>query len=98
MPIFMPEKCIRGYKTCKPLSLIESDPEVHGGELSFFCCGENDGSERELEQDKYTVCFKNRSLDTESHNDKRDLVHQMAVIAQALAIIEEDDSEEYHRK
>jgi len=84
MPIFLPDKCIRGYKTCTPLSLIEADDGS-----SFFCCGENDGSDRELEQDEYTLCFKNSDMDIEHHNDKRDLTHQLSVIAQALAIIEE---------
>ncbi len=86
MPFYMPDKCIRGYKTCQPYALIDSD----SGD-SFFCCGENDGTNRKLEQDKYTLCFKNAECDTETHNDKRDLVHQMAVIAQALAIIEENE-------
>ncbi len=85
MPLFLPDKCIRGLTDCKPLALIDSE----GG--SFFCCGENDGTQRELDQDKYTLCFKNEAMDIIHHNDKRDLVHQMAVISQALAIIEETD-------
>jgi len=84
--IFLPDKCIRGYDYCTPLSLIDS----YDG-TSFFCCGENDGSKRKLEQDKYTLCFKNSDMDTETHNDKRDLTHQLSVIAQALAIIEEQE-------
>ena len=94
MPIFMPDKCPRGHDSCKPFALIESDEEC----TSFFCCGENDGETRKIEQDKYTLCFKNDNMDLEHHNDKRDLVHQMFVISQALAIIEERDSEEYHLK
>jgi len=85
---FLPDKCIRGHDYCAPLSLIESDD----GD-SFFCCGENDGSNRELEQDKYTLCFKNMDMDIEHHNDKRDLTHQLSVIAQALAIIEERETD-----
>jgi hypothetical protein len=94
MPIFMPEKCMRGYDDCKPLALIDSDSK----ETTYFCCGENNGARRQVEQDKYTLCFKNCDMDIEHDNDKRDLVHQMAVISQALAIIEEQDSEEYHGK
>lgn len=93
MPIFLPDKCLRGRKDCKPLSLIDSDTKDKDG-ITFFCCGENDGTYREVEQDKYTLCFKNCSVDIVHHNDKRDLIHQMFVIAQALAIIEEGENED----
>ncbi len=84
--IYSPDKCLRGLKTCKPLAQIASDDK---DQSSFFCCGENDGTGRTLEQDKYTLCFKNGSIDQESHNDKRDLTHHASVIVQALALIEE---------
>jgi len=82
--IDLPEKCLRGYKTCEPLSQIAADDGS-----SFFCCGENDGSHRTVAQDIYTVCFKNDALDIMTDNDKRDLTHNAAVLVQALAIIEE---------
>ena len=80
----LPEKCPRGLKTCKPLSQIVSD-----GEVSFFCCGENDGSMSKIPEDRFTVCFKGEFRDQMSFNDRRDLTHQAAVIVQALAITEE---------
>lgn len=86
--IMYPEKCLRGKTTCQPYGQIASTCGT-----SFFCCGENDGSERSIEQDKYTLCFKGEFLDTTSNNDKRDLIHLVATISQALAIIEENDSE-----
>jgi len=86
--IELPEKCPRGYTSCQPYGLIQSTCGT-----SFFCCGENDGSTRTLEQDKCTLCFKNETVDEINHNDKRDLVHQVAVITQALAIIEEIESD-----
>ena len=83
---YLPEKCLRGKTTCAPLSQIQSDCGT-----SFFCCGENDGSERIVKEDKYTVCFKGEFRDEESNNDKRDLIHNAAVLVQALAIIAESE-------
>ena len=82
---YLPEKCLRGFDTCQPLSQIAAT----NGE-SFFCCGENDGTQRPVEQDKYTVCFKGQHRDETSYNDKRDLMHNAAVLNMALAIIEEE--------
>jgi len=87
--IYLPEKCLRGLKTCQPLAQISAENAA-----SFFCCGENDGTERHHEQDKYTLCFKNGDIDQESHNDKRDLTHNASVLVQALSIIEEKDYDE----
>lgn len=84
--LFLSEKCLRGRKDCQPYSQIAS-----ANNESFFCCGKNDGTTRSFDQDKYTVCFKNESIDEISHNDKRDLVHHASVLIQALAIIEEDE-------
>lgn len=83
--IILPEKCPRGFTSCLPLSQILADDTIGG----FICCGENDGTIREVEQDKYSLCFKSETTDTHQHYDKRDLTHEMSVIAQALAIIEE---------
>lgn len=85
--IHYPDKCLRGLNNCQPYAQIASDCGT-----SFFCCGENDGTDRFVEQDKYTLCFRGEFKDEISHNDKRDLVHQAAVIMQAMAIIEEGDS------
>jgi len=82
----LPEKCLRGLKTCQPLSQIVSD-----NCKSFFCCGENDGSTTEIKGDKYTLCFKNSLMDDINHNEKRDLIHLASIIIQALAIIEEEE-------
>jgi len=86
--LYLPEKCPRGFTDCVPYNQIVSDDNV-----SFFCCGENDGTSRELEQDKYTLCFKNNDVDELNHNDKRDLIHQASVILGALSIIEEAEVE-----
>ena len=91
--IRLPEKCLRGMDDCEPLAQIEAT----NGE-SFWCVGENDGTRRDIEQDKYTVCFKSQNVDEEDHYDKRDLTHHAAVLIQALAIIEEGDSKQYHGK
>ena len=84
----LPEKCLRGRTDCQPYSQIVSDDRD-----SFFCCGENDGNMSQGDnpsEDIYTLCFKGEFTDEISCNDKRDLVHQAAVILGALAIIEEE--------
>lgn len=80
----LPKKCLRDRKDCQPLSQI-----VSTNENTFYCCGENDGNMREIPKDKYTLCFKGKLLDEMSCNDRRDLVHNAAVILGALAIIED---------
>jgi hypothetical protein len=74
--------CIRGEEDCEAYALIVSDCKE-----SFVCCGENDGTRRKVEQDKYTFCFKNAEIDEMSHYDEVDLADQMSVIAQSLSII-----------
>jgi len=81
----IPYDCPRGLTTCIALANIVSDNKE-----SFFCCGENNGEGRAIEQDKYTVCFKGGLRDERSNNDKRDLVHNASVLIQALAVIEAD--------
>ena len=91
--IHLPEcTCPRGRGDCIALANIIADDES-----SFFCCGENDGSTRQIEQDRYTVCFKGEYRDAIDHYDKRDLIHHTAVMAQALACIQSDfnDSEDW---
>ena len=89
--LYLPEKCLRDRKDCEPYAQIVAD-----GEISFYCCGKNDGSNRPVMQDKYTFCFKGPHRDEMSHNDKRDLTHNASVLIQALAVIENDDCEAYH--
>jgi len=81
--ISIPHKCPRGRSDCIALSNIISDDKS-----SFFCCGENDGENLEVPQDKYRVCFKGPHDDRMSNNDKLDLVHNAAVLSQALAVIQ----------
>lgn len=81
--IQIPHKCPRGREDCIALSAIQADDGS-----SFFCCGENNGETVVVEQDRYTVCFKGEHRDEMSHNDKRDLTHQAAVLIQALAVVE----------
>lgn len=92
MPIDIPYDCPRGRKDCIALSNIVAD----SGE-SFFCCGENDGTGRKVEGDKFTVCFKGEHDDRLAHYDKRDLVHQASTLVVSLAVIErfEDDEEDW---
>lgn len=79
----IPYTCPRGRSDCIALANLISD-----NNKSFFCCGENNGDSRPVDQDKYTICFKGEHRDEISYNDKRDLVHNGAVIIQALAVIE----------
>jgi hypothetical protein len=83
--------CPRGRTDCSSLAQI-----IAGEHKSFSCCGENDGSTRQVPQDKYRLCFKSEFVDELSDCDKRDLAHHLGVIASALAVIEERDSAEYH--
>jgi len=81
--IKIPYTCPRGREDCISLSLIQSDCEV-----SFFCCGENNGENLTIKEDIYTVCFKGEFDDTRSHFDKLDLMHNAAVLVQALAVVQ----------
>jgi len=85
----IPYDCPRGRKDCISLSIIASDNNA-----SFFCCGENNGERRSVDQDKYTTCFKGEFRDETAGSDKRDLVHQIAVLTQALAVIEKAEGDE----
>ncbi len=79
----VPYECPRGCDDCLSLSIIQSPN-------SFFCCGENNGKNRTVAQDKFTTCFKGEFRDEMSHSDKRDLIHQSSVIIRALAVVEKD--------
>ena len=94
MPHILPSKCLRNRGDCMPLSQIEADDHS-----TFLCCGENDGSHRSVNQDKYTLCIKScEGIDDIRNCDKRDLIHQASIIMGALAIIEDGDCSEYHKK
>lgn len=88
--LYTPEKCLRDREDCKPLSQIASDSDP----FTFVCCGENDGSTRSEKQDKYRLCIKgcggDSGWDSMQDCDRRDLQHQLSVIAWALGIISED--------
>jgi len=91
--LFPPGYCPRQRTDCKALSQIIA--AEHG---SFLCCGENDGTTRTVEQDKYRVCIKSsENNDVMQDCDKRDLTHQASVIMGALASIEQTDSAAYHQ-
>ena len=62
---------------------------------SFFCCGENNGENVAIKQDRYTVCFKGEYRNETSYHDKRDLTHNAAVLTQALAVITKDHDEKH---
>jgi len=83
MAIQLPEKCLRNLTNCQPLAQIVSDDGT-----SFFCCGHNDGSDREVSCDKFTLCFKNEAIDEMGHWCERDIKDQMSVMAQALSVDE----------
>lgn len=83
--IEIPHDCPRGLDNCIALSNIISSCGT-----SFFCCGENNGEDTDVEQDIYTVCFKGEHDDRMAHCDKRDLTHQAAVLIQALAVVQMD--------
>jgi len=82
--IVLPEKCLRERTNCNPYSQIAADNCE-----SFFCVGLHDGTLSKVLQDKYTVCFKGEHDDQISMYDKKDIVHNAAVLIGALAIIEE---------
>ena len=85
--------CPRGRKDCKPISNIVADDQGD----SFFCCGQNDGSIAPVKQDLFTQCFKGEHRDDMTFNDKRDLVHQSAVLISAVAWIEDQGCELCHK-
>jgi len=91
--LFIPEYCPRQRTDCK--ALFQLIAENHA---SFICCGENDGTNRTVEQDKYRICIKSsEDNDIMQDCDKRDLTHQASVIIGALASIEQTDSAAYHK-
>ena len=47
--------------------------------------GKNDGTRRNIEQDEFTVCWKNEEIDEISHWDKIDIVDTISILAQGLS-------------
>ena len=80
--IELPEECLRGLSSCTPYAQQASTCGA-----SFFCCGKNDGSDRSVDQDEYTVCFKNAEIDERTHADERDLITWAAILTQACHVI-----------
>ncbi len=73
--------CPRGRTDCKSLAQIISD-----GHVSFVCCGENDGSDVTVQEDRYRFCHKTaEGVDVLMNHDRRDLSHIAAVYSWALA-------------
>ena len=87
--IKIPYDCPRKRNDCIALSNIVADSEA-----SFFCCGENNGKNIHVKQDRFTLCFKGEHDHRLSYNDKRDLMHNSAVIIQALAVVEKAHEDE----
>jgi len=86
MPLKLPEKCLRDYSNCSPLSQIQSDEND-----SFICVGANEESFRGSPQDNFTLCWKNEQINECSCWDKRDLTDTASTILQALSIVENLD-------
>lgn len=74
-------RCFRGRKDCAPAANVAAD----AGLASFVCVGWNDPASRAVPADRFTLCWKNDSVDERGHWDKRDLLDTMSVIAQALS-------------
>lgn len=60
-------------------------PGPDGTPASFVCVGWNRPQDRTVQQDRFTLCWKNGAVDERGHWDKRDLIDTMSVIAQALS-------------
>lgn len=75
------EHCCRGRTTCDPLAQICSNDGS-----SFVCLGQNDGTERQVEQDRLTFCFKNIASDDEWHVDEHDILSMLGVMAHGMAV------------
>jgi len=78
------EQCLRCRDDCVPLANLSSDE----GDSSFVCVGYNKKENREVKQDRFTLCWKNSATDELGHWDKRDLIDTVSVITQALSIDE----------
>lgn len=74
-------RCMRCRTDCTPLANLSSD----GTAASFICVGYNRPEDREVKSDRFTLCWKNSSVDERGHWDRRDLLDTLSVIGQALS-------------
>ena len=74
-------QCFRCRNDCTPLANISSDESLS----SFICVGYNRKEDRTVESDRFTFCWKNKTIDERSHWDRRDLLDTSSVILQALS-------------
>lgn len=79
------ERCLRCRNDCVPLANLASDDS---DDPSFVCVGYNRKEDREVVGDRFTLCWKNESVDEMGHWDRRDLLDTLSVIGQALSIDE----------
>lgn len=83
--IELPDICMRGKDSCQPIALLQADDD----NIDFHCIGLNGGSTREYAQDYLTKCIKTeQGIDMEDDCDKRDLIDEMSITAQALSVLE----------
>lgn len=82
------ETCPRGLVDCTAVNNIISDDLKDDVPASFVCVGYNRPENREVAHDRFTLCWKNSSVDEMGHWDKRDLIDTVSVIASALSIDE----------
>lgn len=75
------DRCFRCRRDCTPLANLAADEAG----ASFVCVGYNRPQDREVPQDRFTLCWKNGAVDERGHWDRRDLLDTMSVIAQALS-------------
>lgn len=79
-------RCFRCRTDCTPISNLSADePAPDGSAASFVCVGFNRKEDRRVPADRFTLCWKNNSVDERGHWAKRDLLDTMSVIAQALS-------------
>lgn len=81
--IYLPEKCLRDRKDCKPISQIESDDTI-----SFCCCGISEEQTRTVKEDRFRVCWVSKFVDEISDYDERDMKDTISVLVQALSVDE----------
>lgn len=97
MPLMTIGKCFRGRTDCEAFDVIEATPANVTEEQmetldyvpeSFVCCGcVKPEARKDIPQDAYRICFKNRAGDQMSDNDEQDLAHLVKVATTALAVI-----------
>jgi len=83
MPLYLPDKCLRGLDNCEPYAQIEADDG-----RSFICMGKNDGTTSKYAQDEFTVCWKNDDVDECSNWDRRDIIDTISVLSQGMSVHE----------